>query len=104
MCGDMNLTVGKQGLSYLAVRLVPDEAVAVTTAKCVPYSTKGDLWLPWLGMPGLWMVFFPSWVVIDSSRHLSWLVRTGLGSRHCSFSKCELIMMMLTGKTGICCW
>ena len=37
------------------------------------------------------LVFVPSWVVIDSSRHLSWIVRTRLSSLHCSFSNNKLV-------------
>ena len=50
MCRDTNLTVGKQGLSYLAVRLVPDEAVAASTAsrtvpKVILATPTGEGWL-----------------------------------------------------------
>jgi len=86
MCGDTNLTVGKQGMSYLAIRLVPDEAVAASVApRTVPKVTYG---CPCKACRVCGMVLFPSWVVIDSSRHLSWTVRNRLGSRHCSFLKC----------------
>ena len=72
--------MGKQGLSDLAIRLVPDEVVPVTPAIRTPNSPKGDLSDPDGGSRVCDMVFVPSWVVIDSNRHLSWIVRNRLCS------------------------
>ena len=51
--------MGKQGLSDLAIRLVPDEVVPVTPAIRTPNSTKGDLSNPDGGSVVCDMVFFP---------------------------------------------
>ena len=86
MCGDTKLiSKGKHGLSDLVLRLVPDEAAPGTPAIRTPNSPSGDQSCPDPVCLVCDLVFVPSWVVIDLSRHLSWIVRTRLSSLHCSF-------------------
>ena len=86
------MTKSKHGLE-LAPRLAPDEAVAASVApRTVPKVTHG---CPDPVCQVCDMVFVPSWVVTDSSRHLSWIVRTRLSSRHCSL----MMILMVQGYT-----
>ena len=81
---------GQALLERPALRLVPDEAAPGTPAIRTPNSPSGDQSCPDPVCLVCDLVFVPSWVVIDSSRHLSWIVRTQLSSLHCSFLNNEL--------------
>src|SRR5579859_7538572 len=97
MCGDTKLiSKGKHCLSDLALRLVPDEAAPGTPVIRTPNSPSGDHGCPCKACLVCDLVFIPSWVVIDSSRHLSWIVRTRLSSLHRSF-----LIINLTNDYGI---